>query len=178
MATYQVSASTDDCYKKLYNNAFYLTSASLVVGKLSDIAPQWGSGMRFTNIAIPQGATIAEAHLTLKSYGSRDGTFVNTRISAEDVDSAVTFDSATFGARWANRTTARVDWDNISAWASAHDYNSPDIKTVIQGIVNRGGWSSGNSMVIFGMILKIEVLTQKDDITHMLMRVLLHMLLS
>jgi len=78
-------------------------------------------------------------------------TTVNSRISAEDVDDAATFssDSSAFDARWAARTTARVDWDNIGAWTLNTDYNSPDIKTVIQEIVDRAGWASGNDIVIF-----------------------------
>jgi len=107
--------------------------------------------MRFTNITIPPGATIVHAYLTLRASSNKTGTICNTRISAEDIDDAPTFadGGAAFDARWANRTTARVDWDAIPAWTLNTDYNSPEIKTVIQEIIDREGWVSGQDIVIF-----------------------------
>jgi hypothetical protein len=42
---------------------------------------------------------------------------------------------------------AQVDWDP-GAWTSGGWYESPDLKTVIQAIVNRSGWVSGNALVL------------------------------
>ncbi|GAI81538.1 unnamed protein product, partial [marine sediment metagenome] len=56
--------------------------------------------------------------------------------------------AAAFSARWDNRTAARVDWDDIPGWTQNVDYNSPEIKPVIQEIVNRPGWAEG-AIVIF-----------------------------
>jgi len=107
--------------------------------------------MRFTNVTIPKGSTIDTAHLILRGRSSKSVTVVNSRISAEDVDDAPTFtnDGDAFDTRWANRTTARVDWDAIPAWTQDEDYNSPEIKTIIKEIVDRANWASGNDIVIF-----------------------------
>jgi hypothetical protein len=122
-----------------------------MAGALTETTYQYGEGMRFTNITIPNAPIIDSAHLPLRAYASRNGTVVNTRISAEDVDDAITFadDAAAFDTRWAARTTARVNWDAIPAWTVDTDYDSPEIKTVIQEIVDREGWASGNDIVIF-----------------------------
>ena len=152
----QVAASTDDANRRYVpDDYFSLTHSGFWAGSYGWSAEvfykQYGGGGRFTNVTIPKGATIVSAYLTLRSSQSMAGTVVNTRISAEDVDNPPTFadDKAAFDARWANRTTARVDWDAIPAWTSGTDYNSPEIKTVIQEIVNRAGWASGNAIVIF-----------------------------
>jgi hypothetical protein len=107
--------------------------------------------MRFTNVTIPPGSVITAAYLTLRARLSESGTACLTRISAEDVDDAPTFadDLAVFITRWNARTAARVNWDNIPNWTADTNYNSPEIKTVIQEIVDRAGWASGNDIVIF-----------------------------
>ncbi len=147
----QVGASTDDCYRRLTTDVWDLVNQNQRVGAASTSLYQYGGGMRFLNITIPQGDTIDVAYLTLRARGSRSGAACNSRISAEDVDDAITFadDSAAFDTRWAARTTARVDWDGIEAWTGDVDYNSPEIKTVIKEIVDRGSWVSGQDIVIF-----------------------------
>ena len=148
--TYQVVASTDDAFRRLGTLGWDLT-ASMNSGAASATVNRMGAGARFKNILIVNGATITEAHLTLRCNSSTSGTVVNSRVSAEDVDDAITFadDADAFDTRWAARTTARVDWDAIPAWTSGVDYDSPDIKTVIKEIVDRGGWASGQDIVIF-----------------------------
>jgi hypothetical protein len=65
-----------------------------------------------------------------------------------DVGGDDTFSSATdFAGR--TRTTASVAWANVPAWTSGTWYNSPDIKTIVQEIVNLSTWASGEGMVIF-----------------------------
>lgn len=150
--TWQVGASTDDCYRRLTAPQWFLTFGYQVAGGYDANYYQRGGGMRFTGITIPQGTTIDDGtHLTLRCNLATNGTVVRSRISAEDVDDAPTFvnDGDVFDTRWAARTTARVDWDAIPAWTKDVDYNSPEIKTVIQEIVDRGGWASGQDIVIF-----------------------------
>ena len=112
---------------------------------------KFGSGIRFIDVTIPQGATILTAYLTLTAQSDGSGTGCRTRISAEDVDSAVLFPATKeeFDARYASHTTAVVDWDDIPDWTLDTEYNSPEIKTVIQEIVDREGWESGNKIALF-----------------------------
>ncbi len=149
--TYQVGTSSDDAFRRLEDDFWSLTNIYGSAGSDSAINYKNGAGMRFLNMIIPKGSSIDTAKLTLRAAINRAGTVCNTRISAEDVDDAITFadDSGAFDTRWAARTTARVDWDGIAAWTAGVDYDSPEIKTVIQEIVDRGGWASGQDMVIF-----------------------------
>ena len=133
---WQVGQSSDDCQRKLVAPYWNLTYAHCVAGYWSATVYGYGIGARFTNITIPNSATIISAYLKLTCSTARAATTCNTRISAEDVDDAPTFadDAAAFDARYANHTTAVVDWDNISGWSVDVEYSSPDIKTVIQEI--------------------------------------------
>jgi hypothetical protein len=147
----QVGASTDDVRRYLVGDGWELSSAEFGAGYISGSIYKLGCGARFTGVTIPKGATINTAYLTLRARANRTSTTVNTRISAEKADNPDTFadDKAAFDSRFANHTDARIDWDNIPAWTAGTDYNSPEIKTVIQEIVNRAGWASGNALVIF-----------------------------
>lgn len=102
------------------------------------------SWARFTNVTVPQGANITTAYLT---YGAYElwGTPL-TKIYANDVDNATNPTSAT-DAESRALTSAAVDWDPVG-WESGNLYDSPEIKTVIQEIIDRAGWSSGNALMI------------------------------
>ena len=147
----QVGASTDDAVTYESNDWWGLTNSHFGAGNNGATYYKCGSGARFTNVTIPQGATIITAYLTLTASQNQSSATCYSKISAEDVDDAATFadDQAAFITRFNNHTTARVDWDAIGAWALDTEYNSPEIKTIIQEIVNRAGWSSGSAVVVF-----------------------------
>ncbi len=146
----QVGAGSDDCHRRLTPSSWDLDFTEQLAGATTYDLYKEGGGMRFINITIPKDYTIDTAYLTLRAAYERSGTVCNSRISAEAIDDAPTFadDKTAFDARWANRTAARVDWDDIPGWTQNVDYNSPEIKPVIQEIVNRPGWAEG-AIVIF-----------------------------
>jgi hypothetical protein len=147
----QVGAETDDAWRRLTTSAWDLTNDYNRAGAWDGSFYAEGSGMRFTGVAIGQGDTIDVAYITITARISDAGTVCNTRITAEDVDDAATFadDSAAFDARYATHTTAVVDWDAIASWTAESEYNSPSTVSVVQELVDRVGWSSGNDMVFF-----------------------------
>ncbi|MFW9899899.1 MAG: hypothetical protein ACFFDY_01270 [Candidatus Thorarchaeota archaeon] len=71
-------------------------------------------------------------------------------MKGEDEDTATTPTSCADVVAM-NLTTASVNWNNEGAWTLDTAYDSPDIKTIIQEIVNRGGWASGNDIQILVM---------------------------
>lgn len=149
----QVAASVDNC-KCAWNSSasswvFDLGPADYVhAGYRGYYRNKAGTGMRFTNSTIPKGSTITSAYFTMTCYVSRSNTTVNSKIHGEDVDDAAQFSNlADYQGR--PRTTAEVNWDSIPAWTLDTEYNSPEIKTIIQEIIDRAGWSSGNALVIF-----------------------------
>ncbi len=148
--TWQVSASTDDVFYRLTPSAFALTDANMSVGIIDGITKQYGMGLRFQSVTIGKAASITTAKLTVTSHSNRSGTVCNSRISADDADDAATWStSGDFDTRWASRTTARVDWDAIVAFTTNTTYDSPEIKTVVQELVDRGGWASGQDQAYF-----------------------------
>ena len=145
-----VTASSNDCDVYWDGSAWVLSLVGLTqrVGYTNATALKEGGGMRFLNVTIPKDATIDTAYLTFKASDTRTGTTVNSKIRGEASDNPITFSTlADYQGR--AKTTAVVNWDAIPAWTLDTDYNSPEIKTIIQELVNRAGWASGNALAIF-----------------------------
>lgn len=143
----QVVASNDDTYCADSGSEDRTANAEIItMGQHPSLSYRFMGGFRFTGTTIPQGAVINSATLTLTADRSESGV-CGCDVKAEDVD-----DSTQFGNEdptWSGRTptSASVAWA-AGAWTMDAEYESPDIASVIQEIVNRGGWSSGNAINI------------------------------
>lgn len=103
-------------------------------------------------VTIPDGATIDASYLIIVAASTKSGTTVNTRIQFEDAANPT---APTSYATWAARTltTTYVDWNSIAAWTNGATYNSPEIKTIIQELVDSYDYSSGATMGILGQYI-------------------------
>ena len=111
------------------------------VGWYSSTNNRTHAGQIFTNIAIPQGATITTAYLSFCSYYNSTSSNCNSTITAYDADTCNPSwtDVNDFNTRRTSNTTAIVAWDNIASWTAGTWYDSPSIITVIQEVVDRAG---------------------------------------
>ena len=105
------------------------------------------SSMRFLNVTIPQGATITAAYIAFTCYMSVGTGLVSCTLRGEAADNCPTY---TNWNNWVARslTSASVAWTGIGVWTGDVVYNSPSLTTIIQEIVNRPGWVSGNALAI------------------------------
>jgi hypothetical protein len=103
--------------------------------------------LRFQNVQIPQGVTIDSAFLRIYAHED-EADEARVTIFAEATDHSVIFnDSELISARvWG---TDSIKWDITQAWTMWQPYKSVNISSVIQGVVNRSGWVSGNALTIF-----------------------------
>jgi len=141
-----VAASADDGYG--VNSTFDATNAHIkggsedISGSKDDFA-----FCRFLNITIPKGAVIDSAYLrVIASERGGSGSPTLTKVKGNNVDNS-TAPTTYAGVVGLTRTTAAVDWD-IATFTNGTEYDSPDIKTVIQEIIDRAGWVSGNNITI------------------------------
>ena len=107
-------------------------------------------GFRFTGVTIPAGAVITGAWLQFTADEANSEATTLT-IRGEATDNSPQFQNASFTVSSRTRTTASVNW-NVPAWNMIQEkgdaQKSSDIKAVIQEIVSRGGWASGNALSV------------------------------
>jgi hypothetical protein len=106
--------------------------------------------MRFTGLSIPQGATIVNAFVQFR-VDEATSTATSLTIQCQASDNAPTFTSVTANISSRPRTSTSVPWSPVpwtSVGQAGPDQRTPDIAAVLQEIVNRPGWASGNSLAI------------------------------
>ncbi len=143
----RIAASSDDAEERP-SGKVTLTSSDLEL--TLDSPNQQTIGMRFGGVSIPQAAHIQNAYLQFQAdeTGS-DPTSLTFRGQA--IDSAPTFASTSGSISSRATTAASAPWSpapwNVRGEAGP-DQRTPNLAAVIQEIVNRPGWSSGNSLAI------------------------------
>jgi hypothetical protein len=105
--------------------------------------------LRFTGLAIPQGAIVTRAYLQFTADEAQSEA-TSLTIRGQTADNAVTFSSATKPST-RPRTSASTAW-GPPAWTivgqAGADQRTADLSGVVQEIVNRPGWASGNALAI------------------------------
>jgi hypothetical protein len=143
--TYIIRAGTDDAHE--HSTSYADTTSSIWVGRTTAAAGYY-SGFRFINVDISPGATINSASLVFTQYTSDNSLLPVLLIGAHDVDNSPTFSSSDGPLdRSSALTTSQIAWTPASV-AYNVEFSSPDITSVVQEIVDRAGWASGNAIAI------------------------------
>lgn len=144
----RVTRSQDDAEQKT-NGKMYLTSSDL---ELVDDAVHDTEmvGMRFTGVTIPPGATIESAYVQFTADEKHSGA-TSLLIRAHDTNDAGAFTKAKHNLSNRPLTDAAVAWNPV-AWNTKNvatgKQRTPDLADVIQEIVDRPGWDSGNAIAL------------------------------
>jgi hypothetical protein len=106
-------------------------------------------GLRFTDIDVPTGATILDASVQFRA-DEKSSVATNLNIGGEASDNAPPFTTAKFNVSSRPDTTASVPWAP-PAWSlgqAGPAQRTTDLSAVVQEIVSRAGWASGNALVL------------------------------
>jgi hypothetical protein len=103
--------------------------------------------IRFRNVTIPQGAIIESAILNIYAHED-EADEAKVTIFAEATDNSAAFVETELltDRTWSSTSLA---WDITEPWTMWQPYASPDFKNVIQEVIGRSGWASGNALTIF-----------------------------
>jgi type IV pilus assembly protein PilY1 len=105
-------------------------------------------GLRFTKMEIPQGAEITSAKLTFTSSSSTSEP-ANLIIQTENVDDAKPFAEKENNISSRETTTEKVKWKVEEEWIDGRTYTSPELKELVQAVVDREGWCGGRNGMVF-----------------------------
>lgn len=141
----QVGAGSDDCIEDV-GGYYSHTGGNLNFGYFNATYTNFDSGVRFTNVTVPQGATITAAYLSFRAKYGGSGLLFDAVIKGIAEDNTPTWSESNKPSQ-RSKTAANVTW-NMVAWTPDQWYNTPSITSIIQGIVNRSEWASGNSLAL------------------------------
>jgi len=145
----RVSATSDDAEESNSGDIVDLTSSDLkLVNEVSH--GDQTVGMRFNGVEIPRGAIILYAYIQFK-VNEPSSEETSLLIQGEDVDFAQPFSASTQNISSRTRTSALEEWwpaEWTTVGEIGPDQWTPDISSILQEIVDRSGWMSGNSLVL------------------------------
>ncbi len=141
--------SADYAEERVSDGDMYLNSSDLEIVDDASYHGLQEVGLQFVNVNLEKGTSISSAYIQFTCNDASTGT-INITIKGEDIDNAPIFLSADYNLSSRTNTSASVAW-SPSDWntvgQSTTVQRTADIKTIVQEVVNRYGWSSGNSMV-------------------------------
>ncbi|MEJ2682082.1 MAG: VWA domain-containing protein [Gammaproteobacteria bacterium] len=110
------------------------------------------NGLRYFDLNIPTGASIANAWLEFTSPTSGYTGDISIEISAQSADNPARFtgNDSDLDTRYQNeRSSNTVVWgiSNSQNWDMGQVYRSPNLRDVVQEIVDRADWDANDAMV-------------------------------
>ncbi|NNE30181.1 MAG: hypothetical protein HKN16_11125, partial [Saprospiraceae bacterium] len=149
-----IDASANDAEENVNTGSMLLTGMDMDFTYDKVFAQHQIMGLRFTGMNIPQGANIISARIDFRANTNGNDP-LDVEIYGEAIDNAPIFTTAAYNISSRTLTNSNVQWDNVPNWFANSIHSSPDIAHIVSEIVNRPGWSSGNSMVFsfFGDVL-------------------------
>jgi hypothetical protein len=148
---FRINKGTDDAEERV--DSFVARGddeLQLVVNTQGEAPGRQTVGLRYANVDIPARARIISAEVQFTTAAKSSGG-TNLMIQAEASDDAGALQSTAGNISSRLRTIASVTWSpppwNVVG-ASGSAERTSDLSTVVQEIVNRPGWSSGNALIL------------------------------
>jgi len=146
VADYGLVDDDEDAEEK-QDGSITLTSSDLEMLDYDVGSPHRAAGVRFAGLPIPHGAIVSSAYIQFTAASSSSGV-ANFVVHAEDADSAAPFTTTAFDLSNRPATAVTAAW-SPGPWsngAAGTDERTSDLAGVIQAVVDRDGWASGNAI--------------------------------
>jgi hypothetical protein len=144
------NTSSDYAEETNSDGSVYLTSSDLELVNDDYNGGHQTVGLLFSGLNVQQGQTISSAYIQFQTDEVSTGSVTFT-IRAEDTDNAAIFSTSNYDISSRTTTTASVTWspaDWNTVGETGPNQKTVNIASVIQEVVNRAGWSSGNNIAI------------------------------
>lgn len=120
------------------------------------------NGFRFRDINIPPDSTIQHAHLSLLYADWSSGLPILLDVHGENVNSSTSFSDANPLVSERELTSASEPW--VINEAPTSWFDSPNLASVLQEVINRSGWQSGNSLSLIIQKSTLDTETHYIDV--------------
>lgn len=140
---YTVGLGTDDAQQTTGSNTMALTGTT--IGASLDATTDWAA-FRWQGVQIPVGATITTSYISAVPSGTGEDE-PSVTVYLEDADNPGTFTTTANDIGGRSRTSG-ASWSSTDLGADGSTYfNTPSLNSLLQAVVNRGGWAPGNALV-------------------------------
>lgn len=139
--SYQVASQNNNAEER--NDGYESTGTELTFKSSSNAY----AAARFNNVALPQGASVSDAYLIFTAYQTSSSDYASFNISGANEDDPSSFKNYSRYLLKNKSKTASVPWTDISKWTKNYSYQSPSVASIVETIVGRSGWESGNDMM-------------------------------
>jgi Big-like domain-containing protein len=143
----RIAASADDAEESATGS---MSIGSTDLELVFDLGTDQTVGMRFAGVAIPRGAAITNAYVQFQT-DETGAAPTNLTIVGQATDNATPFTYLVAKIAPRPRTAAAVAWAP-PGWSIPDEtgpaQRTPDLAAVLQEIVNRPGWASGNALAL------------------------------
>lgn len=105
------------------------------------------TGLRFQDVDIPRGVTITSASITFQTAQADADQATSLTVYGQDSSTPAIFTATTKDISNRSKTSQSVPWQLIRSWdTQGETHNTPELKTIVQHLVNRSDWCAGNNM--------------------------------
>jgi hypothetical protein len=132
----KVTAGNDDAEE--VNRTVQLSGQALDFGAKTVV------GLRFEGVRVPKGTRIRAAHLEFRALTAGRGNLTLT-VRGDDSSSAGAFSNRRGGVSARSKTSTSATWRPL-AWSAGQTARTSDLTNVVQEIVGRSDWRSGNAL--------------------------------
>jgi hypothetical protein len=143
----RITSGADDAEQSLAGS-MSLTSSDLEL--VTDGSTVQLVGLRFPSLGVPPGATIIEAFVQFQ-VDEASTSASSLLVQGQAADTALAFTSASGNLGSRPRTTASVAWSPPtwpSTGAAGPEQRTPDLRDVVQEIVDRPGWTEASALAL------------------------------
>ncbi|WP_185095202.1 hypothetical protein [Truepera radiovictrix] len=130
-----------------WNGVTYTMSPVLELGyKDQSTGLAQTTGVRFSGVSIPRGATITSAYIDFTAVTSQSDA-TSLRIHGQNVGSGGPFvEGASNGVTGRVKTSNSVTW-SPEPWTGGFKYSTPNLAPIVREITSRSDWVQGAAMV-------------------------------
>jgi hypothetical protein len=141
--TRQVAAGTDDVNQDGTSNL--TTSGTIWLGTGQSTSASY-TGLRFTGITIPRNAVITSAYLEVYSTQNQ-WISIGFQVYGDNTGNSAAFTTSTKPSQ-RPLTAQNVTYSANTQWVANQWYQITSLEPVIQALVNRSDWQSGNALTL------------------------------
>jgi len=142
--TVPVSSANDDLYED--NTGKVITDDTILpLNRYDGDQHSRVSALRFSDLRIPQGATITQAHILFQS-ASDSMINADLRFKIEDTSNSIPFEPGLNNITNRQWSPDSVPWNAVEPWSVDSTYESPDLSDFVNRVVNKSDWCGGNSV--------------------------------